>query len=296
MKVVFYGDYAIKEIRAIYEAAGWKCDQYQATNGRKTAKVRELLKLLSADYIYIVSGCDVKTTFAYRLALKLKKKVIVHWIGTDVLRIREAYYKNPRKINEECINLADAPWLVDELEEVGIAAVEVPIANLDICCKCDELPDNHEILVYIPKHRAAFYNEPVVKQLAKAVPDVLFHIVGNDGEDENDKLPNLVYEGWLNSEQMRELMKKCTVLIRLPQHDGVARMVLEVLSMGRSVIYNYPFPFTKRPKSDNIEDILEILNGILSEKPYIDYEAQEFISSNYTREKIIEKYRAYGLI
>ena len=296
MKVVFYGNYAIKQVRPIYEAAGWKCDEYRETGGSPLAKLRELFKLVSADCVYIVSGCDVQSTFAYRLALKLKKKVIVHWIGTDVLRIREDYYKNPRKINSECENYAVVSWLKDELTEIGIRSKELPIVPFDISYECDEIPEKHRILTYIPKHRAKFYNYELTKRLAAELPEVKFYIVGNDGMDDNEKLQNVEYLGWLDRKQMQAIIKECTILFRYPEHDGLPRMIIEALAAGREVVYRYKFPYVSTPQSEKIEDILKIMRNILDKKPRVNYEAEKYIKNHFSLDKMKELYRERGLI
>ena len=287
MKVVFYGNYAIKQVRPIYEAAGWKCDEYKETGGSPLAKLRELFKLISADCVYIVSGCDVQSTCAYRLALKLGKKVIVHWIGTDVLRIREDYYKNPRKINSECENYAVVSWLKRELDEIGIHSKELPIVPFDISYECKEIPENHRILTYIPKNRAKFYNYELTKRLAAELSEVKFYVVGNDGEDDNEKLQNVEYLGWLDREQ---------ILFRYPEHDGLPRMIIEALAAGREIVYRYEFPYTSTPQSEKFEDILKELMDILDKKPSVNYEAEEYIKKNFSLEKMTERYSDYGLI
>lgn len=296
MKVVFYGNYAIKQVRPIYEAAGWKCDEYKETGGSLLAKLRELLKLISADCVYIVSGCDVQSTCAYRLALKLKKKVIVHWIGTDVLRIREDYYKNPRKINSECENYAVVSWLKDELDEIGIHSEELPIVPFDISYECDEIPERHRILTYIPKHRAKFYNYELTKRLAAQLPEVKFYVVGNDGMDDHEKLQNVEYLGWLDREQIQTLIKKCTILFRYPEHDGLPRMIIEALAAGRGVVYRYKYPYVNTPPSEKFEDVFIKLKEILDKKPSVNYEAEEYIKENFSLEKMTERYREYGLV
>lgn len=296
MKVVFYGDYAIKQVRPIYEAAGWKCDEYMATNGSPTAKLRELFKLISADCVYIVSGCDVQSTFAYRLALKLKKKVVVHWIGTDVLRIREDYYRNPRRINAECVNLSDAEWMVDELKEIGIDASVMHIVPEDISFSCPPMPKEHAVLSYIPSHRADFYGMDLFRYLAENLPKVNFYIVANDGKNDVDGLPNITYKGWVDSEKMRAIMTESTVLFRYPQHDGFSRMVMEALAAGRKVVYKYHYPHVVTPASDKYEDILAALKSILAEEPSVDYEASEYIKTELSREKMLARYKELGLI
>lgn len=296
MRVVFYGDYAIKQVRPIYEAAGWKCDEYRATGGNPAAKPRELFKLISADCVYIVSGCDVQSTSAYRLAVKLKKRVVVHWIGTDVLRIREDYYKNPRKINAECENYAVVSWLKDELSEIGIDSEELPIVPLDIDYECAEAPDNHSILTYIPEHRAAFYNYGLMKRLAEELPEVKFCVVGNNGMNDHEKLKNIEYFGWLDRDQMQALIKDCTILFRYPEHDGFPRMIVEALAAGRKVVYKYRYPYVITPASNRYEDILAALKNVLAEKPSVDYEASDYIKNNFSKEKMLAKYRELGLI
>ena len=296
MKVVFYGNYAIKQVRSIYEAAGWRCDEYRATGGNPLAKIKELFKLISADCVYIVSGCDVQSTRAYRLALKLRKKVIVHWIGTDVLRIREDYYRNPRKINGECVNLSGAEWIGDELREIGIESETIPTVPEYLDFSCPPMPKEHAVLTYIPSHRADFYGMDLVRRLAAALPGVRFYIVANDGEKDADKLPNMIYKGWVDSEKMRTLMSESTVLFRYPKHDSLSRMVMEALAAGRRVVYKYHYPYAITPASDKYEDILAALKSVLDEEPSVDHEASEYIKTELSREKMLARYKKLGLI
>lgn len=296
MRVVFYGDYAIKQVRPIYEAAGWKCDEYRATGGNPAAKLRELFKLISADCVYIVSGCDVQSTSAYRLAVKLKKRVVVHWIGTDVLRIREDYYKNPRKINTECVNLSGAEWIADELREIGIESKTIPTVPENMDFSCPPMPNEHAILAYIPSCRADFYGIDIMRRLAADLPDVMFYIVANNGEGDPDKLPNMIYKGWVDSDRMRTTMAESTVLFRYPKHDSLSRMVMEALAAGRKVVYKYRYPYVITPASDRYEDILAALKNVLAEKPSVDYEASDYIKNNLSKEKMLAKYRELGLI
>jgi glycosyltransferase involved in cell wall biosynthesis len=296
MNIVFYGNYAIKDVYPIYEASGWKCDEYEATGGKPIAKIREFLKIMSADIVYIVSGCDVQDTFAYRIAMTLGKKIVVHWIGTDVLHIRENYYKNPRKINANCENYAVSPWLVEELREIGILAKELPIVPSDIRCRCTELPMEHKVLTYLPSHRADFYNFELTKHLAEALPQVTFYVVGNDGSEDESRLPNIEYLGWLDRDQMRAAIDNSTILLRYPEHDGLPRMLIETLAAGREVVFKYKYPYVNTPRSDKFEDVLQSLKNIISKKPALNYEAEKYVEDNFSMAKMLERYKTYGLI
>lgn len=296
LRVMFFGDDPIKDVKPIFEASGCTCYEYKSTNDSPFLKIRELIKLLLARYIYIVSGSDVQMTTAYKLALKLKKTVIVHWIGTDVQRIRDDYNRNPRRINNNCVNLAVAPWLVNELKEVEIEALEVPIVPYDVSFSLMPMPKVHAVIVYAPQHRERFYGIETIKKLAAMFPDIDFHVVANDGNSDENKLPNMKYEGSLERNEMYSLMARCTIHIRCAQHDGLPMTLLEALGMGRRVIFNHEFPYVDTPSSSKIEDIAEVLGSIISEEPKINAEAVDFISQNYSMDKRVDWYVTAGLL
>lgn len=62
---------------------------------------------------------------------------------------------------------------------------------------------------------------------------------------------NVHFLGW--REDMADLYKKSTVVLRLTEHDGWARTVVEGLAMARHVIYTYPVPFATKVGFDDVD-------------------------------------------
>jgi glycosyltransferase involved in cell wall biosynthesis len=102
------------------------------------------------------------------------------------------------------------------------------------------------VLTYLPKGREDFYGAATIHQLAKDMPDVEFLAVGGDGDDAPSS-PNLRFLGRV--EDMPEIYRKTSVLVRLTQHDGLPKMLLESMAMGRNVVWSFPFPHCLQAKT-----------------------------------------------
>ena len=174
--------------------------------------------------------------------LRLKKKLIMQWQGTDVLLAVERYKSNT--INKKYIDYAshftDALWLKDELKEI-IKTVEIlPFKHIE--------PENtHDvfseisILSYVGQGNEEFYGYDLIKDAALKYPSINFHIIGTDGVQIN-KIDNVFFYGWLPESEVKILMKNLPIFLRLTKHDGNSLVVKEALSYGCEVIWSYPYP------------------------------------------------------
>lgn len=297
MKVLFFGSEFFTEIISeLYQEAGHET----RIMGRDSLiqKVQAVRDVLWCDEVYLVSGRDLNSVKLLRLAMALKKKFIIHWTGTDVVQATEQYQKNHVVLNAQYphIDLVDAEWLRQELQEIGIDAAYIPINRQDLNCQVVNPPENHMVLSYIPKHRETFYGMEKLKALAERHPDVPFCILGNDGEYDTRKLPNMHYLGWVGKQEMEEYYRKCSVLIRYPEHDALGGTVLEALGFGRQVIYRYSVPYTITPENDSIEAIDAALQKVLSEPPKVNQEGADYVRQEFTTERILQRYREAGAI
>ena len=82
MKVLFLGEDQTRHISKLYQEQG---HAVRVIHGGRLNKLLGLPGLLWADTVYHVFGTDINRVFLLRLAKLLKKKIILHWIGTDVL-------------------------------------------------------------------------------------------------------------------------------------------------------------------------------------------------------------------
>ena len=117
------------------------------------------------------------------------KKIVNHWVGTDVKRILEDPKSNLlARITNRIIDIQLAEWLpsTKELKKAGIKASFLPIVP-----KIDEnVPVIYKpgVLVYIPEDRIDFHNGHEILELAKLFPNIEFQVVDNKGNE----LPNLL--------------------------------------------------------------------------------------------------------
>ncbi len=183
----------------------------------------------------------------YRLAHLLGKRVIVHWVGTDVLEFcrdvqagRTDLLDFHRRVIQA--HFAGCESLVEELAQAGLDGAQVfltlPPGNR-LPAEPIPLPAQPAVLTYWPHERRDFYGGPILDQLADAFPSVPFYVVGTDGHDE-PRHPNMHYLGWV--EDMRPVYERISVLVRLPRHDGMACGVVETLAHGRWAVFCNPMP------------------------------------------------------
>lgn len=172
-----------------------------------------------------------------------------YWLGTDVVdTLGEARAGTLRwgslSASRDDLHLAAAPWLVSELQEVGLRAVLAHIQPvIPAPREVPPLPSDFSVLSYVPGARFAFYGGPAILAAAERLPDVRFDIVG-PGEPAPSAPPNVRWHGWVDD--MAERYADTTVVVRIPEHDAYGGTVTEGLFNARHVIYTYEVPFVHR--------------------------------------------------
>lgn len=246
--------------------------------------------VLRCHLVYSVSGSiGIKGTNVFDFALALKKKVIMHWVGTDVLeaistvkagKFKAHYIKN---ITHYC----EVDWIQEELKQVGIMASIVPFASIDDKISIDSVfPKTFSILTYMNMGRENFYGIDKIIQLANEFPDVTIKIAGIS--EYTKQLPtNIVLLGWIDD--MASLYADSVLYLRLPEHDGLAFSVLEALANGCYVGYSYPMENTFYIKS--FEDLKELVADLKatfkSGRLHANYEGKKMISSSYSKDNVL---------
>jgi hypothetical protein len=205
------------------------------------------LRVPFCDLVYQIGGGPVVSPRVFGVCKALQRRVVKHWIGSDVLRAREALVQeqNATGLVE---HWAVAAHLVDELAEAGITASVVPLSVVDTVAPTPLPPPPLTILSYLPTRKFDFYNGATVLSLASRFPDVRFLIVGDDGAN-RDASKNVVFLGYQH--QMDLIYARSHALLRLPRHDGLSYMVLEALNHGRQVIWNLPFEAALIGRTEN---------------------------------------------
>jgi hypothetical protein len=177
----------------------------------------------------------------------LQRRVVKHWVGSDVLRARETVVQEQHATGL-VEHWAVAGHLVDELAEAGISATAVPLSAVDSVTPSPLPPGPLTVLSYLPNRKFDFYSGATVLSLASRFPDVRFLVVGGD-ETGHPASKNVEFLGY--QQQMDSTYARSHVLLRLPVHDGLSYMVLEALDHGRHVIWNLPFEGARIGRTEN---------------------------------------------
>lgn len=262
-------------------------------------KLRYLYHVLSADLIYSINGA-ITGSRVFDLAIRLNKKVIMHWVGTDIVTAQEQYQngKHNEKYISKAIHFCEAKWSKIELGKIGIEAEIVGIAGIDILSQKFNMPAAFSLLSYIPEHREDFYGIKRIISLAKALPDISIRIVGMSRSKYSDFPKNIQLLGWVNN--MSELIRESIICLRLPEHDGLSFFVLEAMAHERYVVYVNDFPNCYQYKNDN--DLIDYVNKTKEKFDNktlgLNEQARAYIIEHHDTNKIlsdlIKKFKSIG--
>ena len=193
------------------------------------------------DVIHMVGGMDWRLWTVLGLA---GIPVVTHWLGSDVIHLRTSGQRGWRgRLHRRCAyrwataHLADSAMLVEELRQMGIEASVVRLLPGRIEAAVEALPARPSVLSYWfdGLARRNFYGGAIVLQLAREFPDIEFRILEATGKGE-ETIANVRFLG--HHDDPTPFYSESSVLIRIPEHDSVSAMVLEMLARGRYVIYN----------------------------------------------------------
>lgn len=186
----------------------------------------------------------------------LKGKKIIHWIGTDVLKMRtEVPFVTIKWLRDlwkehNFILLTEAKNTHDELEEIGIETQIVPIPP-DTLFEPMTLPEKFTVGIYENATQNMYY-ETLMEQVARAMPDVQFYFFGDDSK-KGRKTKNSEHLGWID---MAEWMPKFSCNLRVSVHDGLPLTLLQFMTAGRQVVSNTRLYGAHEVKADR-KDIIE---------------------------------------
>lgn len=244
--------------------------------------------ILTADVLF-VNYVDAYYMKSVDFALLLNKKVVLSWIGNDVMDAVPRIKKGLFNLNyiHKTIHTTNSSWLKDELKEVNIDARYLTIYMYKEKKRKISITKKFSVLCYVAKGEEKFYGIETIIKLANDFPHIDFKIAGINNYP---NIPsNIKLLGWVNMDHEYE---NATVYIRYPKHDGEAHSVLEALSYGKTVFYNRNYPFvnyvnTYKELRNGLENtLLEYKNNTLTP----NYNAIEHIKKNYTFDKVYKEY------
>jgi hypothetical protein len=277
----------------------------------------DFLEVVDPDYkhpdvIYWVGGKGPSIKKYLLFWIKKNPIIINHWIGSDV--IAEIAHKQHRGMNTlhnfildsivrwkmkrgGLINIAVAPWLVDELAQTDISATCLPITTLDP--KFLGTPDiqhakDIDFLSYVQLRRFDFYGGDKIVKLAERWKDYTFLVILGDiteiPPDFVEKIPNNVtISPRVERDNMPELYQRSKFFIRYTQHDGLSLSVLEALYFNLEVLWTYDFPCTY--KIDTLEKLSDSVPSLIKNW-HPNIRGHEFVIEQYSIEKWRENFIA----
>lgn len=190
-----------------------------------------------------------------------------YWLGTDVLQTTEEAEAGTLRghallSSGTDLHLAAAPWLVDELQSVGVHAVTamIPGDSKTIPQVVAPLPSQFSVLTYLPTGRFDYYGGPTILESARRLPGIRFDVVGTRRDPTGSATPNVRWHGWV--EDMAPYYRGTVAVVRLPRHDAMGGTVLEGLLHARHVIFTYELPFVQFVRPATADALVEALEAM----------------------------------
>lgn len=220
-----------------------------------------------ADVIHVVTYSQCEWMLLRRLwrARMHGVQLVRYWVGSDCLWAR--HHAPSRRFAQALghlgvLNLAVADHLIEELAGIGVEARSIPAItpNISAAAQPHPLPKDFTVLCYLPTRRRAFYGGEVIDGLIERMPDVRFIILGDAGTDYGERV-NVESLGFVKD--LARTIGRCSVHVRPTCHDGMPRLILEMLSHGRHVVASHPYPHCHQ--AGDVEGIVRMLRRLRRE-------------------------------
>ncbi len=173
----------------------------------------------------------------------LSSKKIIHWIGTDVLKMRtEVPFVTIQGLIKlwdalGIVHLVECVWLQKELAEIGIKARIVPIPPKKLWPETLPLPEKFTVGVYESDAQSQqMYSLGLMVEVANSMPDVQFYFFGNPARKDLIH-KNRKHFGYTD---INKLMPEMSCNLRVTIHEGMPLLPLEFLTAGRNTVTNVP--------------------------------------------------------
>ena len=197
--------------------------------------------LRTCDIAYQIGGRVTLGKFLWAAKRLGKRKVVMHWAGSDVLDERGFLAESDPWVTQEICHWAESDWMVKEVNQLGLSCECVPLPSAIIPEKPVALPAKFCVLVHVPVVDLGYlYGLDRILHVAQNLPHISFELVGLKRGEILHPPANLKIHGRVS--HLAEFYKKASVVWRPVRHDGLSFMVREALGYGRHVLYTYPLP------------------------------------------------------
>lgn len=217
-----------------------------------------------------------------RIAKWLGKKVVYHWIGTDVYQLQQNKYAvRDLHVERADLLLSYSPNLQEELAAMGVETTIYAMPPEGLSMVPGKMPHEHAVLLSIPDESKEFYGYNEMVELIEHFPQLRFYVVRST-HPEYYNYPNVVFKGMLSRQEMDELYDEISIVIRFPKHDGQSLVLMESTIKGKTMIYRFTHPFAY--KAENVDEMSRYLSKIIKEEPRINIEASMYGIHQYNVE------------
>ncbi len=241
-RVLVHGDlHAGPKFAELMDGDGWQFRYYPDKGPINLAQITR--ELSAGDIVYQIGGRLRPGKFLQAAKLVRKKKIVMHWTGSDVLdeqKSNGAPDADPW-ILRNVEHWAVSDWLAREVKLLGLGCESIPLPSPFVPDRPTPLPKQFSVLLYMPVvSRRLLYGLDQMLEVARSLPQIPFVLVGlQEGPIENPPA-NLRIHGRVRD--LKAFFEESTVLWRPTRHDGLSWMVLEALGHGRHVFWTYGFP------------------------------------------------------
>ncbi|MBY9001915.1 MAG: hypothetical protein KGD64_13435 [Candidatus Heimdallarchaeota archaeon] len=243
----------------------------------------------------IVLGSYFQSAWPWFVVAKLKrKKTICHWIGSDsILSMQNWKRKLQTKIFTKFIDkhIAVSERIREELDGMNIQST-VLFHGSDIEPEEIDLPKKFGVLVYFIEGREKLYGVDRIIEISKKLLDVEFYFIGHFEPSRYTKLysqENLHFLGFVD---MKQVWEKISIIVRMTEHDGFPKIIVEAYSKGRYVIHNYPLPGVILCQTD--QEVISELNKLKSTNS-INKEGIRIFNEQFNYNEFLEKFESICL-
>ena len=200
-------------------------------------------ELRNCHIVYQIGGRVTAGKFLRAAKYLNKRKVVMHWAGSDVLDERGfvALGKTDPWVTRTVCHWAESHWMVNEVQELGLTCECVPLPSSAIPDQPFPLSSTFSVLVHVPSVDLGYlYGLDRILEVAGNLPEIRFDLVGLKQGRISNAPANVRIHGRIPD--LSPFYRAASVVWRPVRHDGLSFMVREALGHGRHVLYSYPFP------------------------------------------------------
>lgn len=225
------------------------------------------------------------------LTLNPHMKLILWWIGSDVYHL--VHEAQPKVVftkiasHRRIVNLSVSTDNWAELDANGVKSSVLTLVPHTSTLDKLPLPDDYTVCVYMPSSRLDFFCWKSTKRIMRATPEIQYLIYGNKNRLDLRGLRNATTLGWVDN--TTDVFRQSSCLLRLTEHDGFPKSIIESVCHGRYVVTNHNYPQIQ--SMNNEKAIIELLKM----KPMLDDFSQSFYKKNYNEHKIAKDLRSIAL-